>query len=283
MNPGFNLNNLKYFYDAVENKSISEAARKNFVTQSAVSQGILKLEKALNLNLISHHRNFFKLTAEGEMLYHLTQQLFGTLKTMQNLSQETAIDLSGQINITCTQSIAVNLLSKTLQQMHELHPKVTVKLKISKMEQICHMLKKGTMDMGIVVESDICEPFQKEEIQKGHFHIYSKTGAIGSSIYVDHMNGLFVSRLSQAYKKRFRKEIIIAQELDSWQVLAKCASQGIGSCFLPDFVVEDESLKICENIAPLPYRIIAFYPQGSRLTKAARVFVELLQKRNNDI
>jgi len=273
-----NLNNLKYFYDAAENESVSESARKNFVTQSAVSQGILKLEKALNVDLISHHRNFFRLTSEGEELYVLCQELFNTLKMMQNLNQEKQEEVSGQINITCTQSIAVNLFSKTLQQMQKLYPSVSVGLKISKMEQICLMLKKGVMDVGIVVESDLCNGFQKDELLKGNFHIYSKTGSTRGGVYVDHTNGLFVSKLKSLYKKRFRKEMTIAGELDSWQLLAKCASQGIGPVFLPDFIAEnDTSLKICTHIEPIPYRIIAFYPKGARLTRAARVFIDLLR------
>jgi DNA-binding transcriptional LysR family regulator len=268
----------------VENQSISEAARKNFITQSAVSQGILKLEKSLNLNLISHHRNLFKLTDEGEKLYCLTQQLFGILKTMQNLSQEREEEISGQINITCTQSIAVNLLSKVLQQMQKLYPKVVINLKISKIEQICLMLKKGAMDVGIVIESDICEGFQKEEILKGNFHLYSKTGVMSRGVYVDHTTGLFVSKLAAMYRRRFRKEMLIAQELDSWQLLAKCASQGIGTAFLPDFIAANEStLKVCTNIKPIPYCIIAFFAKGTHLTRAGRVFIDLLQKKRSNV
>lgn len=280
MNPGLNLNNLKYFYDAVESQSVSEAARKNFITQSAVSQGILKLEKALKISLITHHRNLFKLTIEGEIIYHQAQALFNILKNMQDLAQEQSQVVSGQINLTCTQSIAINLLSNVLEKMQKLYPQVTIKLKISKMDQIRLMLKKGMMDMGIVVESDTCDSFEKEEILNGNFYLYSKNGTLSQGVYVDHNNGLFVSALTKLYKKRFKKEMTILQELDSWQLLAKCASQGIGSCFLPDFIAEnDPNLKICEQLDPIPYRIIAFYPQGTKLTRAARVLVELLQNK----
>lgn len=84
MHPGLNLNNLKNFYDAVECHSISDTAKKNFITQSAVSQGILKLERALQVDLITHQRNCFKLTVEGEQIYELTQALFGTLDFFRN-------------------------------------------------------------------------------------------------------------------------------------------------------------------------------------------------------
>lgn len=77
-------------------------------------------------------------------------------------------------------------------------------------------LKNGLMDIGVVVESAMCEPFQKVEIQNGHFHLYSKTGAIGQGVYVDHINKLFVNQLADAYPKKFKKKLVILQEFDSW-------------------------------------------------------------------
>lgn len=278
MHPGLNLNNLIYFYYAVECNSISDAARKNFITQSAVSQGILKLERALQVDLITHQRNCFKLTLEGEQIYQLTRQLFSTIKSMQDVAQEQAQGISGEINLTCTQSIAMNILSKIFQSMQQTHPQVSIQLKISKMDQICLMLKKGLMDIGIVVESHLCDSFQKEEIKNGYFHLYSKTGSIGQGVYVDHMDGLFVNQLSKLYLKKFKKELVIIQELDSWQLLGECAFQGIGCCFLPDFIAsKDPTLKICKNIAPIPYRIVALYPKGARLTRATRALIDILR------
>jgi len=43
----FNLQHLKYFYDTIRLKGVSQAALENHVSQSAVSQGIAKLEICL--------------------------------------------------------------------------------------------------------------------------------------------------------------------------------------------------------------------------------------------
>src|SRR5258708_5227782 len=137
MHPGLNLNNLKYFLDAVESESISEAARRSFVTQSAVSQGIQKLEKALAVSLITHQRNCFKLTPEGQIIFSLTLQLFKTLKEMTDISQEAESIVSGQINVVCTQSIAINKICPILQKFKKDYPQVSVKMKVGKMENIC--------------------------------------------------------------------------------------------------------------------------------------------------
>lgn len=281
MHPGLNLNNLKYFYDAVETGSISAAARRNFVTQSAVSQGIQKLEKALAVSLITHQRNCFKLTSEGQTVFSLTQQIFRTIKTMTDVAQELQDIVSGQINLACTQSIAMNLISSVLKSLKIDYPQISVNMKIGKMENICHMLKRGTMDLGIVVESNLCDQFEKHVIQKGFFNVYAKKGLkqnINTGVYVDHFKGLFVNKLQENFHRDFGKEITLLQELDSWQVLARCAENGIGNCFLPDFILAKNSLKVYKNITPIPYRIIAIYPKGVHLTRASKALIDLLSK-----
>lgn len=280
MHPGLNLNNLKYFYDAVETESISESARRNFITQSAVSQGIQKLEKALGLSLITHQRNCFKLTSEGQNIFSLTQQIFRTLKTMTDVAQDHVDIVSGQINITCTQSIAMNLIATILQKLKKDYPQMSIQMKIGKMENISLMLRRGLMDLGVVVESEICDQFDKNVVRKGFFNVYKKKGLKGDirqGVYVDHCHGLYVDKLQNNFRKSFKKELIILQELDSWQVLAKCVENGIGHCFLPDFIVANNPAIIaCDSITPIPYRIVAIYPKGVHLTRAAKIFLTFL-------
>jgi len=199
---------------------------------------------------------------------------------MTDIAQDHLDVVSGQVNIVCTQSIAMNLISGVLKKIKLEYPQISVKMKIGKMENICLMLKRGLMDLGIVVESQICDQFDKHVVQKGFFNIYAKKGIttnIKEGVYVDHSNGLYVDKLHENYLKRFKKGLTILQELDSWQVLAKCAENGIGFCFLPDFVLaENSSITACHSITPIPYRIVAIHPKGVHLTRAAKTFLNLL-------
>lgn len=280
MHNGLNLNNLKYFYDAVETSSVSESARRNFITQSAVSQGIQKLEKALGMPLITHQRNCFKLTLQGEQVFSLTQQILRTLQSIADVSKENTDVIQGQINVVCTQSIAVNLISSILQSFKKDYPKVTINMKIGKLDTVFLMLKRGLMDIGLVVESNRCDEFEKHLVRKGFFQVFNKKtngSSIDEGVYVDHSNGLFVDKLQHNYEKVNKKELKILQELDSWQVLAKCAENGIGACFLPDFILqENETMSADNSLPPIPYRIVAIHPKGVQLTLAAKKFLEAL-------
>jgi DNA-binding transcriptional LysR family regulator len=136
------------------------------------------------------------------------------------------------------------------------------------------------MDLAVVVESEICDQFDKHVVKKGFFHIYAKKGLqdnLKNGVYVDHANGLHVDKLQNSIRKRYKKELPILQELDSWQVLAKCAENGIGHCFLPDFIAEGYPLLVAsEDLQGIPYRIVIIHPKGVHLTRAAKLFVSLL-------
>ena len=72
-----NLKQLYYFYEAVSNKSISNAAKKLFISQPAVSMQIKKLENSCGVRLIEGEGSR-KLapTPEGQRLYKYLEKVF---------------------------------------------------------------------------------------------------------------------------------------------------------------------------------------------------------------
>ncbi|WP_232086084.1 LysR family transcriptional regulator [Candidatus Protochlamydia amoebophila] len=57
-------------------KSISKAAKENFVSQSAISQAIHKLEITLGKQLITHEKKRFQLKIDGLLLLDKCKQIF---------------------------------------------------------------------------------------------------------------------------------------------------------------------------------------------------------------
>lgn len=74
-NTNYNLLPLKYFIDVVETHGFGSAARRNYVSESAISRTIKRLEIQLNANLIERTTSSFSITPTGEKVYHLASQL----------------------------------------------------------------------------------------------------------------------------------------------------------------------------------------------------------------
>lgn len=75
------LNQLEYFCAAVRCGSVTQAAKKLFVTQPAISGAIRELEKEFAVNLFAHTRNKLVLTEEGQRFYTRAEQLLREVET----------------------------------------------------------------------------------------------------------------------------------------------------------------------------------------------------------
>lgn len=65
----YNLMPLKYFIDIVQTGGFISAAKRNFVSETAVSSAIGKLEKELGYKLFDRSSNHLVITSEGKKLY----------------------------------------------------------------------------------------------------------------------------------------------------------------------------------------------------------------------
>ena len=76
-----NLNQLEYFCVAVRCGSITQAAKKLFVTQPTISGAIRELERECSVSLFSHTRNKLTLTREGQRFYERAELLLREVET----------------------------------------------------------------------------------------------------------------------------------------------------------------------------------------------------------
>lgn len=63
------LRQMQFFVSIVDENSFTEAAEKNFVSQSAVSQALNALESDLGVKLIERKNRSFQVTTAGEYFY----------------------------------------------------------------------------------------------------------------------------------------------------------------------------------------------------------------------
>ncbi len=63
------LRQIRFFVSIVDENSFTQAAEKNFVSQSAISQAMNSLESELGIKLIERKNRSFKVTTAGEYFY----------------------------------------------------------------------------------------------------------------------------------------------------------------------------------------------------------------------
>ena len=73
----------KYFVDVVDMKSFTKAGKKNYVTQTAISQQIAKLEKEVGGKLISRESGALEVTELGKVVYDKAREMLKIYKQME--------------------------------------------------------------------------------------------------------------------------------------------------------------------------------------------------------
>ena len=81
-----NLTCLRYYVAAVQEKNLTKAAEKLFISRQALSKTIKRLEDELGVSLITSNIQGIEVTAEGKILYDASQQILSLWdKTTQHI------------------------------------------------------------------------------------------------------------------------------------------------------------------------------------------------------
>ncbi|MDG0815767.1 LysR family transcriptional regulator [Bdellovibrio svalbardensis] len=279
-----NIHHLKYFSSAAKLGSLAAAAKACNVSQPAISQGIRKLEETLGCELMIHTKNRFKLTDEGKLLVGRAEEIFKTLTSIRSDIDGSLKELSGTVKIATADTLAQSLLPKSLQKLRHKHPLLSAEINFGDVPAILEQVRSGQVDLGIIVDDGRVQGVHKSILHEGVFVCAAGknqkvSGESASFLATKESPG--VDELQKIFKKKFGKPATIAMQVESWEVIAKFCTLGMGVGFLPDLL-----LKNWDNLRPLDefkelaskqkYRVLLIHQGDHQLTRQAKAFVDLL-------
>lgn len=136
--------------DVVETTSFSEAAEKNGVTQSAVSQQIKAIEDKYGVVLVERGRKNFAVTAEGEIFLKAGREILEIYQNIQNELDLLQNSVSGTLKIATVYSIGFHELPPYLERFKQAYPQVEVEINYRRANQVYVDLQENRADLGLV-------------------------------------------------------------------------------------------------------------------------------------
>lgn len=272
-----NLTNLKYFFDIVKTGSFGESAKHNHVSQSAISQAVVKLEETLQCELFSHQPGRCKVTAKGMELFEAAQEIF---QTIQKVEYSITKQDGGSITFGCTHSFAIGLLPDYLKQANRLLPHLKINFRLGHYCDIKEWMKKGIIDFGILLDNDDLSLFDCKKIYQGNFLLYAAKqhkdiSSLGFLLDSDERRE--TNLLKQRYRKKYKQELPILMEISSWEVIAKLTEAGLGIGLFPDYVAKKKQLKVVfSDLTPIPYAIYVIFKRNRSQNLNVSRFCDLL-------
>ena len=143
-------NNLRIFITAAELESLTEAAKKLYVSQPAISQAIKKLEEELNVKLfIRNKRSSLKLTDAGRDILSLAYKMADLENRLYQRAYEENHLMGGMIRIASVPLGVSLILSHVLPIFKKQFPEVQVELLEGTPLEVKNMVLNFQADIGI--------------------------------------------------------------------------------------------------------------------------------------
>lgn len=121
-----NIRTLSYFLQIADCKSYSIAAKKIFISQSALSTTIKKLEEELSIRLFHYDGKVLHLTEEGERLYVLSKEFLSAYEIFSTSANQISDEVFGKINIILPPLIADIFFAKPISAFQRKFPNVSI-------------------------------------------------------------------------------------------------------------------------------------------------------------
>ena len=119
----YTLRQLEYFVAAAECGSVTAAAARVHLSQSAMSTALADLERALDVQLLlRHHARGVTLTAAGEQLLTASRRLLAQAGELKSEAHGLGYGLAGTLTIGCFEVLAPYVLPELLATCAERHP-----------------------------------------------------------------------------------------------------------------------------------------------------------------
>lgn len=155
-----NIAHYESFLAVAECNSISEAAKRLYVTQPAVSAEIAQLERALKVRLFFRTNRGVRLTPEGSVLYDYIKKAFSFVHAGEEKIRELGGLKTGLLRIGASDMTLRFFLLDYIADFRARYPDVRLSVTNAPTPQTIAALRDGQIDFGVV-----SEPFEDGDFE----------------------------------------------------------------------------------------------------------------------
>jgi len=285
---------LKVFCDLAETESFTKTAQINSVSQSAVSQTISALERNFKSLLIERSKKNFRLTTEGEVLYHYSKEILQTYDAIHSRMQEIKHVISGDIRVATVYSIGLYDLPPYVKHFMQSHPDVNIHVEYRRSNQVYEGVLGNIVDLGLVAYPAPDPKLQIVPLRKDRLvlachpdHALAKL----KSVRLKALNGQKVISFEpdmptrKALDKMLKGQGVTVEhvmEFDNIETVKRAVELDCGVAIVPETNIRQEVTK--QTLASVPLEgnhfrpLAAIHRKSKVLSPAIKHFIALLKK-----
>lgn len=140
----------RLFYEVVKYKNISKTAESMYISQSAITQAIQKLENMLGGKVFYRNKNGVELTEEGKNLYEYIKDSIETMSNAENIFSKYINLEKGKIRIGGGNSLLSYLIFEPFLTYIKKYPNIDVSISSGITDILMQKLANGELDIVVL-------------------------------------------------------------------------------------------------------------------------------------
>ena len=294
------LDYLKIFCDVARCRSFSEAAQMNHVSQSAVSQVVLQIEKRLGVQLLDRSTRPLQLTPEGRAYYEGCRGVVEQYEALESSIRKIHDRVSTTLQIAAIYSVGLRDMNQYIDRFKSMWPGNSVHIDYLHPDRVYERVLDGSADFGLLSyprkSRELVALRWREEpmlLACSPRHPLARQGRVG----VEQLNGVpYVGfdrdlTIRKHIDRFFRKNHVttdVVLEFDNIENVKKAIEEMVGVALLPEPMLRQEvtsglliavPLADCQLVRPLGI----IYRRHHHLTAAAKDFLALLRQPETEV
>lgn len=291
------LDLYKVFCQVGKSKSFSKASKELYMTQPAVSQAIMQLERELDVRLFNRTPKGVSLTNEGNLLFEYVNSAINLINAGEEKILEFKDLTVGELKIGVGDTISKYFILPYLELFHNRYPNIKFKIINGTTLELCALIKSGEINIAICnfpIDDNSLELRPCREVRDifvcGEKYKDLSTEKISLEEMVKYpLIFLEPNSNSRKYVEKFMisKGIKISPEfeLGSFDLLLEFAKINLGiACVVKEFskdYLDKGLLYEVKTLEEIPSRSIGVcYLKDVPLSLASAKFVEILSSAN---
>jgi DNA-binding transcriptional LysR family regulator len=275
--------------------SFTAAAHSLAVSPSAVSKSVQRLEQRLGVSLFTRTTRSLKLTPEGHELHERAVRLLRDAEEIEQAARAIRAEPTGTLRIAASLPIGLHLIAPALPAFRELHPKVTIDLRLD--DRLVDIVERGidiAVRIGELADSRLLSR-RLAPLRLCAFASPAYLAARGTPTHPDELTvhdtvNLRYQSSGQTFRWPFRigeREVEIAPasniivDASEAVVATLVAGGGIGisaSFIAAPYVARGELVPVLGDFAVERDIINVLWPSSRRTNPAVRAFLEHLRQ-----
>ncbi len=144
------LRQIQYIVAIAEENNITRAAEKLYITQSALNQQLLKLEKELGISLFHRSRTDWHPTEAGEIYLQAAREILFIKKDTYHKIHDLARLQQGELSVGFTPGRGISMFSHVYPEFHRMYANIQVTPRELSVQKQQELLMSGDLDLGFV-------------------------------------------------------------------------------------------------------------------------------------